>query len=123
MKQERESRRAIVDRFLKTLAGPSATSDQLHQSRERMRQLVGAEWNRRAEERVSSSASSPARRRLWLAIPVTAAVAVSLVVFLTFFLRVQPTKVAEVDKEKPSEGLIVLTDGSTIEKEPGSSLQ
>jgi FecR protein/Carboxypeptidase regulatory-like domain len=123
MSQERESRRAIVDRFLSTLGGSSATQDQLHQSRERTRQLVEAEWNRRAEDRASGTAPAPSRRKLWLTLPVTAAVAVSLVVFAAFLLRVEPTKVATVDKKETSAGLITLLDGSTIEKEPGTSLQ
>src|SRR5678815_1092771 len=103
MKQERESRRAIVDRFLETLRGPSATPDQLDESRERIRQLVLAELHRRAEDRASGgTAPAPAaRRRLWLGIPATAAVAISLVVCAVFFLRVAPTKIAVVDKNEP----------------------
>ena len=122
MNQERESRRIIVDRFLETLRGPSAPPDQLQQSRERMRQLVEGEWNRRAEDRASSAAPAAARRRVWLVLPVTAAVAASLIVFAVFFLRVEPTKVA-VDRKEPTEGLIVLPDGSAVEKEPGALLR
>src|SRR5262245_61947317 len=123
MKQEKESRRASVDRFLETLGGPSVTSDQLHQSRERTRQLVEAEWDRRAEDRASGAASASIRRRVWWTIPATAAVVVSVVVFAVFFLRTTPTNVATVDKNETREELIVLSDGSTVEKEPGTSLQ
>ena len=122
MIHERESRRAMVDRFLKTLGGPSATPEQLHQSRERTHQLVEAEWNRQAEDRASNTDPVPARR-LWLAIPVGAAVAASLVVFALIAHRTEPAKVATVDRKEAAEGLIVLSDGSTIEKEPGTSIR
>src|SRR5215510_8001898 len=123
MNKEKESRRVIVERFLETLSGPSATPDQLRQSRERMRYVVETEWNRRAEDRASTPPPVGARRKLWLTIPVTAAVAVSLLVFAVFFLRVEPAKVATVDKNEKSGELIVLSDGSTIEEEAGASLQ
>lgn len=123
MNDKKTSRRDIVDRFLKTLEGPSASVDQIRVSRERLHRLVEMEWNDRAQERERTREQSVRvvhRSRLWMAVPAGVASVVLLAIFL---FRFQPPNVAPGPTAEQSTDTIDLPDGSRIEKSPGTELR
>src|SRR4029453_3399513 len=121
MKDTKTSRRDVVDRFLRTLDGPSASEDQLRLSRERLRHLVEEEWNLRADDREKireQSIQIPRRSRLWMAVPVAAAILLAVFLTRNNLPNVEPTQITE-----QSTDTIPLPDGSRIEKAPGTTLR
>ena len=150
MSGRKQSRGSVVDSFLKTLAGPSASPEELRESQERLRGTVGTEWEEYAQQRAALSTPAAAsrqigyRRGLSVAVPAIAAI----VLLVAIFTRVAPPKLAPklamdlpnpvvvakdaagtpihfrepVRAEQDSTRTIWLLDGSRIELAPGTGL-
>src|SRR6185295_15132117 len=76
-------KKQIVDRFLKSLDGPSASDEQLRESKERLRYLVQLELSEPANERDAAQPEPPVsfRLRWWMTVPVAGVLAVFAVLF------------------------------------------
>jgi hypothetical protein len=117
MKIARQSRGEIVDRFLRTLDGPSASPERLRESEERVRDLVARECEQRPEGRALNAALDfPVRRSvlkpaLWIAIPAVAAL-----ILLALFPRPDESPKPAIAGSDVQD----LPDGSHIESGPGA---